>query len=97
MKRVAWFFAVIFITVCLFSSPAFAYKPTVTVYGFETKASSGFWHDTKWDIGTGMGEMLSDALVNTGKFDVVERMNLSDITTEQGSCNRRQSFICDRR
>ena len=83
MKRVAWFFAVIFITVCLFSSPALAYKPTVTVYGFETKASSGFWHDAKWDIGTGMGEMLSDALVNTGKFDVVERMNLSDITTEQ--------------
>ncbi|MDD5504858.1 MAG: CsgG/HfaB family protein [Candidatus Omnitrophica bacterium] len=59
------------------------YKPTVTVYGFEVKASSGFWHDAKWDIGSGMGEMLIDALVNTDKFNVVERLNLSDITTEQ--------------
>jgi len=66
-----------------FTPSALAYKPSVTVYGFESKASSGFWHDAKWDIGTGMGEMLSDVLVNTGKFEVVERMNLSDITTEQ--------------
>jgi curli biogenesis system outer membrane secretion channel CsgG len=69
----------------IFSQTVYAsdYKPTVTVYGFEVKASSGFWHDAKWDIGTGMGEMLIDALVNTGKFNVVERLNLSDITTEQ--------------
>jgi curli biogenesis system outer membrane secretion channel CsgG len=71
--------------VFIFSQTVYAsdYKPTVTVYGFEVKASSGFWHDAKWDIGTGMGEMLIDALVNTGKFNVVERLNLSDITTEQ--------------
>jgi len=83
MKKTVLFLVVIFTALCFFSNPALAYKPTVTVYGFETKASSGFWHDAKWDVGTGMGEMLSDALVNTGKFDVVERMNLSDITTEQ--------------
>lgn len=83
MKKIALFSAVIFTVVCFFSNPALAYKPRVTVYGFEVKASSGFWHDAKWDVGTGMGEMLSNALVNTGKFDVVERMNLSDITTEQ--------------
>jgi curli biogenesis system outer membrane secretion channel CsgG len=69
----------------MFSHLAYAsdYKPTVTVYGFEVKASSSFWHDAKWDIGTGMGEMLIDALVNTGRFNVVERLNLGDITSEQ--------------
>jgi curli biogenesis system outer membrane secretion channel CsgG len=82
MRKTAWFLAVIFTVVCFFSNPALAYKPRVAVYGFETKASSGFWHDAKWDIGTGMAEMLSDALVNTGKFNVVERINLNDITTE---------------
>ncbi|MFA5069158.1 MAG: CsgG/HfaB family protein [Candidatus Omnitrophota bacterium] len=76
------------LVLCVFIFPlgrclAADYKPTVTVYGFEVKASSGFWHDAKWDVGSGMGEMLIDALVNTGKFNVVERLNLSDITTEQ--------------
>jgi len=83
MKRLLFVSVVSF--VFMFSQISYAadYKPTVTVYGFEVKASSGFWHDAKWDIGTGMGEMLIDALVNTGKFNVVERLNLSDITTEQ--------------
>ena len=58
-------------------------KPTITVYGFDVKASSSFWHDAKWDIGTGMGEMLVDALVKTSKFNVVERLNIGDITFEQ--------------
>jgi curli biogenesis system outer membrane secretion channel CsgG len=83
MKRI--FFVLVLSFVFIFSQTIYAsdYKPTVTVYGFEVKASSGFWHDAKWDIGTGMGEMLIDALVNTGRFNVVERLNLSDITTEQ--------------
>ena len=83
MKKL--FFVSAFCFVFMVSQAVYAadYKPTVTVYGFESKASSGFWHDAKWDIGTGMGEMLIDALVNTGKFNVVERLNLSDITTEQ--------------
>ncbi len=83
MRKTAWFVAIVFTVVCFFSNSALAYKPRVAVYGFEIKASSGFWHDAKWDVGTGMAEMLSDVLVNTGKFDVVERINLNDITTEQ--------------
>ncbi len=83
MRKTAWFLAVIFTAVRFFSHPELAYKPRVPVYGFEVKASSGFWHDAKWDVGTGMAEMLSDVLVNTGTFDVVERINLNDITTEQ--------------
>ena len=74
---------VLSLAVLSISTPAFAYKPRVAVYGFESKASSGFWHDAKWDIGTGMGEMLVDALVGTNRFQVMERLNIEDITTEQ--------------
>jgi len=83
MKRIALFLVVCIALLGISVTPALAYKPRVTVYGFESKASSGFWHDAKWDIGTGMADMLSNALVNGGKFEVVERLNLSDITTEQ--------------
>lgn len=83
MKKLICFIAIaLAISTCTMSQAA-TYKPRVAVYGFESKASSGFWHDVKWDIGTGMGEMLVDALVNTGKFEIVERLNLGDITTEQ--------------
>jgi len=58
-------------------------KPTITVYGFDVKASSSWLHSAEWDIGSGMGEMLIDALVATGKFNVVERLNIGDITFEQ--------------
>lgn len=74
---------VAFMVISLSTTNAFAYKPRIAVYGFESKASSSFWHDAKWDVGTGMGEMLIDALVDTGKFEVVERLNIEDITTEQ--------------
>jgi curli biogenesis system outer membrane secretion channel CsgG len=83
MKRLACFLALTLIAAACSISYAETYKPRVAVYGFESKASSGFWHDAKWSIGTGMGEMLVDALVNTGKFEVMERLNLRDITTEQ--------------
>jgi curli biogenesis system outer membrane secretion channel CsgG len=83
MKRIFLSLVVSVVLAVPQASYAADYKPTVTVYGFEVKASSGFWHDAKWDIGTGMGEMLIDALVNTGRFNVVERLNLGDITTEQ--------------
>jgi curli biogenesis system outer membrane secretion channel CsgG len=83
MKKIfSLIIAAIMISACG-SARAADHKPRVTVYGFESKASSGFWHDAKWDIGTGMGEMLVDALVNTHRFEVLERLNLSDITTEQ--------------
>jgi curli biogenesis system outer membrane secretion channel CsgG len=72
------------LTSFIFTGSLFAEgKPRITVYGFESKASSGVWHDAKWDIGTGMGEMLIDALVATGKFEVLERLNVEDITFEQ--------------
>lgn len=76
-------FLVSMVGFCCPSSALAAEKPTITVYGFECKASGGFWHDARWDIGTGMGEMLIDALFETGRFTVVERLNLGDVTFEQ--------------
>ncbi len=83
MKRLICFVAITFMISACAVGEAAQYKPRVTVYGFESKASSGYWHDVKWDIGTGMGEMLVDALVNTGKFEVLERLNITDMTFEQ--------------
>ena len=84
MKKLTYVLILTFVLSGLSITPArAAYKPRVAVYGFESKASGGFWHDAKWDIGTGMGEMLIDALVNTRRYEVVERLDLTDITTEQ--------------
>lgn len=63
-------------------------KPTITVYGFENKASSNILHDANWDIGSGLGEMLVQSLLDSGRFNVVERLNLEDITFEQDLVTR---------
>lgn len=83
MKKLVILSLSLFVAISFCSLALGSEKPTITVYGFDCKASSGFWHDAKWDIGTGMGEMLVDALMATGKFNVVERLNIGDITTEQ--------------
>ena len=85
MRSTKWVMAaVLAVTLCAQTwARAQDSKPRITVYGFESKASSGIWHDAKWDIGTGLAEMLIDALQNTGKFIVLERLNLEDVTFEQ--------------
>ncbi|MFH1406959.1 MAG: CsgG/HfaB family protein [Candidatus Omnitrophota bacterium] len=85
MKNKLLLLSVICVTIGIFvlSTAHAQEKPTITVYGFETKASSSIWHSAQWDIGTGLGEMLIDALVASGKFNVVERLNIADITFEQ--------------
>ena len=49
--------------------------------GFENKVRP--WWSGHWEIGEGMSEMLVTALVNTGKFIVLERQALEDILGEQ--------------
>ena len=86
MKKAFFVWLVTAVFVCSFCNVGLCLdpnKPTVTVYGFDVKASSGVFHDAKWDIGTGMGEMLVQSLMNTGKVNVVERLNIGDITFEQ--------------
>lgn len=63
-------------------------KPTITVYGFDNKGGGGLWNNATWDVGTGMGEMLIEALMQTNRFNVVERLNLGDITFEQDLVTR---------
>ena len=53
-------------------------KPRIAVQPFEFRSSEG-----GPGVGTGMADMLTDALFNTGKFTVVERDRLGDITAEQ--------------
>ena len=56
-------------------------KKRIAVAGFENKVHR--WWTWDWEIGTGMEEMLITALVNTGKFTVLERQALDDILAEQ--------------
>jgi len=53
-------------------------KPRIAVQPFEFRSSEG-----GPGVGAGMADMLTDALFNTGKFTVVERDRLSDLTAEQ--------------
>ena len=53
-------------------------KKRVAVMDFEDKTGHGGWH-----IGSGMADMLTTALVKSGKFIVIERQQLAKIMQEQ--------------
>ena len=53
-------------------------KKRVAVMDFEDKTGHGGWH-----IGSGMADMLTTALVKSGKFMVIERQQLEKIMKEQ--------------
>ncbi|MDP8299726.1 MAG: CsgG/HfaB family protein [Candidatus Tantalella remota] len=54
-------------------------KKNIAVMDFENKAGVG----SQWNLGTGMSEMLTTALVDSGRFVVVERQAISDVLAEQ--------------
>lgn len=54
-------------------------KKTVAVMDFENKAGVA----SNFRIGSGMAEMLTTSLVNSGRFIVVERQAIQDVLTEQ--------------
>jgi curli biogenesis system outer membrane secretion channel CsgG len=54
-------------------------KKTIGVSTFENKA--GGW--AQWDLGNGMAEMLTTALIASGRFTVVERPEIQKVITEQ--------------
>jgi curli biogenesis system outer membrane secretion channel CsgG len=64
---------------------ALAETKTVAVMKFTTTAGGGrsFWYNASWDLGEGMAEMLTTALVETGKFRVLERQQINDVLGEQ--------------
>ena len=58
---------------------AAAPKMTIAVSEFDNKSG---WYGA-WDIGWGMQEMMATSLINTGKFTVLERQDLSSVLAEQ--------------
>ena len=54
-------------------------KKNIAVMDFKNKAGVG----SQWNIGTGMSEMLTTALIDSGRFVVVERQAISDVLAEQ--------------
>lgn len=66
-------------------SGAWAEQKSVAVMKFTTTAGGGgsYWYNASWDLGEGMAEMLATALVETGKFKVLERQQIHDVLGEQ--------------
>ena len=57
-------------------------KKRIAVSAFEFRAAQG-----SGSIGSGMSDMLTDALFNTGRFIVLERERLNEVTEEQDLAN----------
>lgn len=72
------------LVLALSSAPGFAAKEPkkrVAVTAFENKA--GYVHHEWGDLGAAMAEKLVQALMDTGKFVVLERQALEDVLAEQ--------------
>jgi curli biogenesis system outer membrane secretion channel CsgG len=82
MKKTMAFFA---LTLILVLGAATGQPKSVAVMKFTTTAGGGssWWYNASWDIGEGMAEMLTTALVETGKFKVLERQQINDVLGEQ--------------
>jgi curli biogenesis system outer membrane secretion channel CsgG len=67
-------------TICLLAAAAMAQglKKRVAVMDFDDKTGHG-----AWDIGSGMADMLTTALVKSGKFMVIERQQIEAVMKEQ--------------
>jgi curli biogenesis system outer membrane secretion channel CsgG len=60
------------------SDPAKFVKPTIAVIKFENRAP----FPLEWDLGDGMKEMLTDALVTSDRYRVIERIEIDTILRE---------------
>jgi curli biogenesis system outer membrane secretion channel CsgG len=60
-------------------------KPSIAVMKFTVSAGSGYnyWHSASWDLGSGMAEMTTTALLDSGKFKVLERQQIEGVLGEQ--------------
>lgn len=73
-------FAIVLAVICLLAAASMAQglKKRLAVMDFEDKTGHGSWH-----IGSGMADMLTTALVKSGKFMVIERQQLEAVLKEQ--------------
>ncbi|MEI7905766.1 MAG: CsgG/HfaB family protein [Bacteroidota bacterium] len=74
MKSITLFLA----AVLLFSLADAQLKKRVAISAFEDKTGSGYAH-----LGSGVADMLTTALVKSGKFTVIERQELEKVLAEQ--------------
>jgi len=58
--------------------PAKFVKPSIAVFAFENRAP----FPLEWDLGDGMKEMLTDALVSSDRYRVIERIEIESIIRE---------------
>lgn len=72
--------AIMLAAFCLLAAASMAQglKKRLAVMDFEDKTGHGSWH-----IGSGMSDMLTTALVKSGKFMVIERQQLEAVLKEQ--------------
>jgi curli biogenesis system outer membrane secretion channel CsgG len=63
-------------------APADGPLPRIAVTAFELRSGQG-----SREIGDGMTDMMTDALVNTGRFIVLERERLGEVMAEQDLAN----------
>lgn len=70
--------------------PLLGPKKTIAVMAFDNKAGAA----AEWNLGEGMAEMLTTALVNSNRFIVVERQAIRDVLDEQdfGASGRTTQF-----
>jgi curli biogenesis system outer membrane secretion channel CsgG len=64
----------------LISAPAFAEKPVLGVAEFTNETSAAWWYG---GVGWDLADMLTNELVATNKFKVVERAKLGPVLEEQ--------------
>lgn len=63
-------------------------KKVVAVQSFENRAGSSQWTTGRYiDLGDAMADQLTDALVRSGQFVVLERMGLNAVIVEQDLAN----------
>jgi len=60
------------------SDPAKFVKPSVAVIRFDNRAP----FPLEWDLGDGMKEMLTDALVTSDRYRVIERIEIDTVLRE---------------
>ncbi|MFO7733553.1 MAG: CsgG/HfaB family protein [Candidatus Aminicenantes bacterium] len=79
-------FLALFVALSLISVPgARAAEKSIAVMKFTASAGGGrsYWRSASWDLGTGMAEMMMTALVETGKFKILERQEIDAVIGEQ--------------
>ncbi|MDZ7359230.1 MAG: CsgG/HfaB family protein [candidate division KSB1 bacterium] len=88
MKRIIFYLSLIFAMLAFFSQPGLAQdkkaaKKRVAVFNFEDKTDHAWHWWTGQPVGHGMADMLTTALVKSGKYRVFERQEIEKIMGEQ--------------